>query len=330
MRMTRTGGVVALALSALLCMGGCGPTPQLKQTTPEEKAEAQAAEHGNNRDQATYSLAAETQNISLEGVGNSRQLGGYKGEGGRTIKDGVLLRTAALADATDADIERLQNVYHLAEIVDLRMDSEIEASPELEIAGVKNLHLSIMDAADTAKKIAGLSAEGQEIVSSGTDAQKIEIYKRLGIVGDQMYVNYLSSEQGKEGYAKLFQELLALPEDHALLFHCTQGKDRTGCAAMLTLSALGVDEKTIMDDYLLTNEYNAKLIAKERQELIDAGVKQDQLDSLMIAKNQVFPQTMRNVLDWARENYGSMTGYITQELGVTDAQIKALQDKFLA
>ena len=39
----------------------------------------------------------------------------------------------------------------------------------------------------------------------------------------------------------------------ALLFHCTAGKDRTGMAAYLILSALGVEQKIIMEDYLLTN-----------------------------------------------------------------------------
>lgn len=38
-----------------------------------------------------------------------------------------------------------------------------------------------------------------------------------------------------------------------MVFHCTVGKDRTGFAAALLLSALGVDRDTIMQDYLLPN-----------------------------------------------------------------------------
>jgi protein-tyrosine phosphatase len=144
-----------------------------------------------------------------------------------------------------------------------------------------------------------------------------------------MYVHFLSHDVGKRGYAQMFRELLALPEGTSLLFHCTQGKDRTGCAAMLILSALGVDEETIMADYMLTNEFNADLIAEQRQQLLDAGVAEEDLDGIMIVRDQVFPQTMRNALDWMKENYGSVRGYITQELGVTDAEIAQLQDKFL-
>ena len=53
---------------------------------------------------------------------------------------------------------------------------------------------------------------------------------------------------------------LMLRERTPMLFHCTQGKDRTGVAAILIMLALGVDEETILDDYVLTNKYRRKLI----------------------------------------------------------------------
>lgn len=42
--------------------------------------------------------------------------------------------------------------------------------------------------------------------------------------------------------------------DIPLIFHCSAGKDRTGVAAALVLSAIGVPRETIYEDYLLTNE----------------------------------------------------------------------------
>jgi hypothetical protein len=50
----------------------------------------------------------------------------------------------------------------------------------------------------------------------------------------------------------------------------------------------------------------------------------------MIAMDQVYPQMMTNALDWMKDTYGSVKGYVTQELGVTEDQIVQLQDKFLA
>lgn len=57
-------------------------------------------------------------------------------------------------------------------------------------------------------------------------------------------------------YRKLFS-LLQNEENIPLMFHCSAGKDRTGMAAALVLSSLGVDEETILDDYLLSNFYLA-------------------------------------------------------------------------
>ena len=347
MRVRTREAIVALALATLLGLGGCaegtGPDQTVAvsetetQTQVESQDEAQPQTEGQSpdegqaqgQDEAPLSEAAERQSMGLEGVGNARQLVGYVGEGGRKVKDAVLLRTAALGGATEDDIRRLAEDYHLGEIVDLRMTREIEKSPELVMDGVKNVNLLIIDEEALARESQKLSPEDQELLKDSDIGGKLMIYMKLGVVGDQMYVNFLSHDAGKKGYAQMFDDLLALPEGKSLLFHCTQGKDRTGCAAMLILSALGVDEETIMADYLLTNEFNAKLIEEQRQQLKDAGVAEEDLDGVMIIKDQVFPQTMTNALDWMKENYGSVRGYITQELDVTDEEIAQLQDKFL-
>lgn len=267
-----------------------------------------------------------SRSIGLSGVGNARELGEYSGLNSKTVKHGVLLRTAALANATSEDIARLQNTYHLAVVADLRMTLEAQAAPDPEIPGAKNLHLKIIDEEAMQKSIAEAQAEGLDL------SNKLNLLKaaiKSGILNDQMYIFFLSGKQGKESYGKMFQELLTLPEGRSLLFHCTQGKDRTGCAAVLILSALGVDENTIMDDFLLTNTFNAELIESERKMLTEQGYSGEELDRLMKAMDEVDPQYMTNALDWMKKNYGSVTGYITQELGITDEQLEELRAKFL-
>lgn len=322
---------IALALSALLCLGACGnsaaPTTAAQPQT--QAASTAAATQPASTAAAQPAISAETQSIGLEGVGNARQLGGYVGEGGRKVKDGLLLRSAALTDATEADIARLKDVYHLAELVDLRMTRETDAKPEIQIDGVQNVTLRIIDEEALNKKMAELDPEKTKDLDLSDKLDQIKMSMMTGLVSDQMYVDFLSSDTGKQGYTKLFQDLLALPEGRSLLFHCSQGKDRTGLAAMLILSALGVDEQTIMADFELTNVFNADLIEKERQMLVDRGYADSEINTMMMAMDQVNPAYMTNVLNWLKENYGSVNGYITKELGVTDAQIKQLQDKFL-
>ena len=63
--------------------------------------------------------------------------------------------------------------------------------------------------------------------------------------------------------------------------------------------------------------------------LIDQGYTGEELDAMMKLLDEVNPQYMINALDWMRENYGSVTGYITSALGVTDEQIEALKNAYL-
>ena len=92
--------------------------------------------------------------IDLKGVGNARQLGGYR-IGDRRIREGVLLRTAALTRIAPGAIEALQNQYHLQTIVDLRMSFECDMHPDPAIPGAQYLHLPVMELEDTLTAASG-------------------------------------------------------------------------------------------------------------------------------------------------------------------------------
>lgn len=275
--------------------------------------------------------AVPAQSILLTGVGNARELGGYKTEDGRTVRHGLLLRTAKLSGATGEDIQRLISEYHLAVVVDFRGDDEIENNPDPDISGVKNLNLQIIDKNDDplpeemVEELDAMAAQKEKI--SKLDMIRLAI--KYGTVTDQMYVDYLSTDKGKAGYRQLFNELLDLPEGRALLFHCSEGKDRTGCAAMLILYALGVDEDTIMDDFLLTNVYNAALIEEDRRLLETEGISGEEMETYLPLLDQVNPAFMSAAIAWMTEGWGSPLGYITQALGLTEDEITVLRDKFL-
>ena len=79
------------------------------------------------------------------------------------------------------------------------------------------------------------------------------MYKR------QSYPRLLT--QFNSQYRRMFGELLA---GHApLAFNCSAGKDRTGIAAALLLTALGVPREGVIADYMLSNQTldPAKLMA---------------------------------------------------------------------
>lgn len=68
--------------------------------------------------------------IGFEGIDNCRQLGGLPGAEGKTIKNGLLLRSANLFGATARDGEVLTGTYRLTTVIDLRTDTERERKPD--------------------------------------------------------------------------------------------------------------------------------------------------------------------------------------------------------
>jgi protein-tyrosine phosphatase len=137
----------------------------------------------------------------------------------------------------------------------------------------------------------------------------------------------LTSEYTKQVYHDFFDQLLADP-DGAVLFHCAHGKDRTGMAAVLLLSALGVDRETCISDFALTNDFmkpaidtvvgQAKKITED--EAILNGV------AGLVGVNASY---MENVFDEAQAQYGSMLEFIKQGIGLTDDEIQQLRDIYL-
>jgi protein-tyrosine phosphatase len=69
-------------------------------------------------------------------------------------------------------------------------------------------------------------------------------------------------------FGELFSGLVE-PGGLPALFHCAGGKDRTGLAAALLLTWLGVDRETVLDDYELTTRFQT---AERHREILDLFV----------------------------------------------------------
>ncbi len=75
-----------------------------------------------------------------------------------------------------------------------------------------------------------------------------------GVYSADMYDVFATSNYSRNMYHSFFNQLLE-GGDGTTLWHGSSGKDRTGIATVLILSALGVSQDTIMQDYLLTNDF---------------------------------------------------------------------------
>lgn len=278
---------------------------------------------GNHTNVEKYEITKENQTIDLDEVENARQLGGYVCKDGRKVKDALLLRTAQLSEISDETVNLLSEKYHVKDIVDFRMDSEKEEMPDRSIDGIQYAHISVFepDLYDDDLR----SQLGKIVQSKDDEFQKMLQCADLGVTY-QMYRDILLSERAQKGYSQFFDILL--DSDGAVLWHCTYGKDRTGIASALLLYALGADEDTIREDYVLSNAYYKDKIDALVQQAEEVDCDENALKEIK-AVGGVNEEYLEATLNSVEEKYGSIHAYLNDQLGVSDEDMKKLQDKYL-
>ena len=267
------------------------------------------------------------QTLPLPGVGNARQLGSIR-IGDRYVRDGVLLRTGGLNHITPEGLEALRQTYRVQTVIDLRMGTERDRSPDPEIPGAQNLHLPVLEMGD---RLEGVDlGQAEAFLDPGQD--QLKLFDRIrdnSFLNDRLYVDFLLGGRGKLAYQMFFKALLQLDGGRAILWHCTNGKDRTGCAAMLVLFALGASRETVMEDYLLTNACNARLLEDIRQKAAPFGFPPAKLDTLLFLSGAVSEAYMDNAIDALDREYGSVQGYLSEALGINGRETELLRQKYL-
>ena len=103
----------------------------------------------------------------------------------------------------------------------------------------------------------------------------------------------------------------------AILWHCTEGKDRCGLTSALVLEVLGVDRETILEDYLKTNLVNMpKAISLHDRLSVSHGKEYaDRIYQAYIADES-----------YLRAAWDAMGDtYISDALGISEEQIRAFR-----
>jgi protein-tyrosine phosphatase len=125
--------------------------------------------------------------------------------------------------------------------------------------------------------------------------------------------------ENTEGFRKVVHAILETPKDACVLFHCTEGKDRTGILAMLLLSLAGVDRNDCIANYEITRE-NILRKPYYAHDFAQAGSRQKLMGS--------DPDTIAVTYDFVMQRYGSAEGYF-HACGVSDAAIAALRKRLV-
>ena len=244
--------------------------------------------------------------VKLQGAVNFRDMGGYATKDGHHVKWNKIYRSADISKLTDNDLAILSQ-RKIDYDVDLRGVEESKKAPDHINPNTDYILCpagSDANMNDWMKSIAGLK--------SGGDSMMLVFYSKTEFLADR--------------YRPFFEKLIALPDQEALVFHCTAGKDRTGIGAALLLFALGVPYETISDDYVATNYYrrneNEKAINAMVQYMhINEGVAKDMLGT----KKEYLDKTFNAI----RLKYGSIENFIKNQMGFDDVKLALLKKKLL-
>lgn len=268
--------------------------------------------------------------IHIDGTINFRDLGGYKTHDGRTVRWRKLYRSAQLNKLSARGVNALA-ALNIKTVIDLRFDEETNRYP------------TILKALPSATFYSWRSEFLPQNTASSNNSEKMRRSWRDSldsqdpdIVREAMRSNYPNKLYSHRGIYR--RMLLQLKDDEApLLFHCAAGKDRTGVAAALILSLLGVDDEQIIEDYLLTQQ----LIEGRMENLLAAGANVDDAYDDFQAKLAAQPKAMlkpvfdadRNyiitLLDYVADTYESFNHYAHQQLELSDEDIALLQARLL-
>lgn len=246
--------------------------------------------------------------LPLQGGQNFRDLGGYRTIDGRTVRWRVLFRSGAMDRLTAADFAYLGRLG-IRTVCDLRSTDERKAAP-VRWPGGKTPRVFADDYA-----FGDVGFDFRQAANwTGDDARA-----RMAAT----YSQTLDKFNGQ--YRRMFDELVA--GRAPLAFNCSAGKDRTGVAAALILTALGVPRETVIEDYLLSNRYFDSRRGMVADDPAFAAWRQLPPDALkaMMGVDRSYIEAAFRVID---AHPGGTEGYLRDRLGLDPADLLTLRRRY--
>ncbi|WP_425091780.1 tyrosine-protein phosphatase [Tropicimonas sp. S265A] len=271
---------------------------------------------------AALATVAETERFEgLEGQPNFRDLGGYQTTDGRTIRTGLVYRSGELPRTTDADLETLKRLG-VRTVVNFLTDGETEfRGPDRLPEGVREISLPITG------DVGGIPDAANMLV----EARKTGDFRNFPPEFNPLVHEELVSGLADDQYTALF-EVLADEANYPIVFHCSHGIHRTGTAAALVLTALGVSWDVVREDYLRSNVTRADEVAPRIEDLktlataFEMSPEERARNSASIEAFYVLePEYIDASRTKAAQRFGSLDAYISEGLNQSPADLERLR-----
>ena len=248
--------------------------------------------------------------MPLKGQPNFRDLGGFKTKDGGYVKWGSIYRSGKLSDLKKQDLNYLSHL-NIRSVVDLRNDIEISKDPDRMPEGATYFQIPVGD-----KEGKGYNKLRRMVMKEGYRKAKA---KALFVDVMRSFADSLA-----EDIRPIFDMLLSEEENASLVYHCTGGKDRTGYTTAMILLALGVDRKTITDDYLMSNYYRKEANIKNMRKIRLTGLDVETIDYAILVRKEYMDAVFR-VID---EKYSGTDNYLEIKFGLTEEKRDKLKKRY--
>ncbi len=235
--------------------------------------------------------------IEFEACFNFRDLGGYRTADGNQVRQGRLCRSADLRMMTPRDVARARDEIGITTVLDLRASAREQRRRLRGLNEPPTRYLNV------------------PLISPEADEEYVTRFSELNSI--QILFD-ASIPQLPEVFG-----ILADEGAYPLVFHCVAGKDRSGIVAALVLSALGVDDKQVVDDYAESGSHLKALVAHVRS--LGAGAT---IDSAPHGYFDSPAEVMRSLLAGLHAEHGSTLNFL-ENAGVRPQDVEAVREYML-
>lgn len=222
----------------------------------------------------------------LETTLNTRELGGYRTKQGKMTKVHSLLRSDEQKQLSSGDIAYLLE-RQITTIIDMRTKRFTSHLPGPFVNRPPFVYHNIP------------IEEGSGVPES-VEAVPVS------------YMNIAEDNNMRQVYRSIAQA------PRGVLFHCSAGKDRTGVVSAILLLLADVGDRDIIENYMMTKEYNVKRFALARRNHPDVDI------NIIIPREEF----ILRFLQLFREKYGDAENYM-RSIGVLPEEIQKIRGKLL-